>query len=161
MSQSESDDREDQAAQDAWETGQGRGADRVHDAQLADLHAAFEAMPSVRALRRAIQGAQDDPADPVATVIDLQPGLAALLTRIEEADAAEAGREPLPLRRVLSQLVSNQLENLLHALAADPTEHAHYAKLWNALCAEKGQLTYQIPDSTPQNRPEKAEEGPF
>ena len=62
---------------------------------------------------------------------------------------------------MLEQVVLNILENHLHGLAADPTSHPHFARLWNQICTEAGHPEFIIPDKAAPSGPQEAVEGPF
>ena len=145
----------------AWEEGQGAFDDPASHPDIARMRADFDALPETRALQTIIDAAQNDPAAPLPVTVDVQPGLLALLTHIEGLDSKRAGRAPLSQERLLSGLISNHLENLLHALVTDPTRHPHYAKAWNALCAQAGAGELSVPDGMPSAGPESDEEGVF
>lgn len=103
-----------------------------------------------------------DTRDPVQVTVEVQPGLLALLAHAERLDAARAGRQAESPERVLSQHVSNHLENLLHAFAADPTSHPHFAAIWNGLCADAGAPELVVPNSERAAKDiPPAVEGPF
>lgn len=150
-----------QTALDTYEEGQGDTPDPATHPKLADLRAAFDALPDVRRLNGLLPAAMNDASDPVPLTITVQPGLLCLLAHIEGLDAAAAGRAPEPVSASLSQRVRNDLENLLHQLATDPTNHPHYAKAWNALCAAEGAPELAVPDGTPQSGPQAGERGVF
>lgn len=150
-----------QTALDAWEEGEGDTPDPAPHPKRARLHALFEVLPEVRTLSRVLDAAMNDASDPVPVTIAVQPGLLRLLAHIEGLDAAAAGRAPEPISASLAQRVHNDLENLLHQLATDPTNHPHYAKAWNALCAAEGAPELAVPDGTPQSGPQAGERGVF
>lgn len=150
-----------QTALDAWEAGEGDTPDPAPHPKRARLHALFEVLPEVRTLSRVLDAAMNDASDPVPVTIAVQPGLLRLLAHIEGLDAAAAGRAPEPVSASLAQRVHNDLENLLHQLATDPTNHPHYAKAWNALCAAEGAPELAAPDGTPQSGPQAGERGVF
>lgn len=150
-----------QAALDAWEEGQGDTPDPAPHPKRARLHALFEVLPEVRTLSRVLDAAMNDASDPVPVTIAVQPGLLRLLAHIEGLDAAAAGRAPEPVSASLAQRVHNDLHNVLHWLATDPTSHPHYAKAWNALCAAEGAPELAVPDGTPQSGPQAGERGVF
>lgn len=149
------------AALSAWERGAGDTPDPAPHPKRARVKALFEALPEVAELERVLSGAMNDPAKPIPLTIEVQPGLLQLLAHIEQIDAGRAGRPPSPPHRLLSQAVSNQLEDLLHRLITDPTNHPHYAQAWNALCAAEEALDLTIPDGMAPGGPEKGKEGPF
>lgn len=150
-----------QAALDAWETGQGNTPDPAPHPKLAELRATFDALPDVRELNGLLDAAMNDTADQVPVTITMQPGLLRLLAHVAGLDAAAAGRAPEPVSVSLAQRVRNDLENLLHQLATDPTSDPHYAKAWNALCAAADAPELAVPDGTPQSGPQAGERGVF
>lgn len=150
-----------QTALDAYEEGQGDTPDPVPHPKRARLHALFEVLPEVRTLSRVLDAAMNDASDPVPVTITVQPGLLRLLAHIEGLDAAAAGRAPEPISTSLAQRVHNDLENLLHQLATDPTSHPDYAKAWNALCAAEDAPELAVPAGTPQSGPQAGERGVF
>ncbi|WP_066819097.1 hypothetical protein [Frigidibacter mobilis] len=152
---------EERAALDAYEKGQGDTPNPATHPKLAELRAALDALPDVRRLNGLLDAAMNDASDPVPVTIAVQPGLLRLLAHIAGLDATAAGRAPDPVSASLAQRVHNDLENLLHQLATDPTNHPHYAKAWNALCAAEGAPELAVPDGTPQSGPQAGERGVF
>lgn len=150
-----------QTALDAWEEGEGDTPDPAPHPKRARLHALFEVLPEVRTLSRVLDAAMNDASDPVPVTIAVQPGLLRLLAHIEGLDAAAAGRAPEPVSTSLAQRARNDLHNLLHQLATDPTSHPYYAKAWNALCAAESAPELAVPDGTPQSGPQAGERGVF
>lgn len=150
-----------QSALNAWEAGQGDTPDPSLHPALAGLRVAFDALPDVRRLAELLEAAMNDATEPVPVTIAVQPGLLRLLAHVAELDAAAAGRAPEPVSASLAQRVHNDLNNVLHWLATDPTSHPHYAKAWNALCAAEGAPELAVPAATPQSAPEKGERGVF
>jgi hypothetical protein len=67
----------------------------------------------------------------------------------------------VPVERIVSLIVNNHLQSLLHQLVTDPTSHPHYAKAWNALCAAEGVPDLAVPDGIAKIGPQKTEAGPF
>lgn len=154
-------DDEDSAALAAWERGQGDTAIALDHPKRERLRAFFDALPDVRNLQAVLDAAMNDGRPPERLAIKAEPAMLDLLRHIEAIDAAAAGRAPVPVERIVSLIVSNHLQSLLHQLVADPTSHPHYAKAWNALCAAEGVPDLAVPDGTASEGPEKAEEGPF
>lgn len=150
-----------QTALDAWEEGEGDTPDPAPHPKRARLNALFEVLPEVRTLSRVLDAAINDASDPVPVTITVQPGLLRLLVHIAGLDAAAAGRAPEPVSASLAQRAHNDLENLLHLLAADPTSHPYYAKAWNALCAAGDAPELAVPDGTLQSGPQAGERGVF
>ncbi|WP_312166631.1 hypothetical protein [Phenylobacterium sp.] len=152
----------DDAVLSAWEQREGNTPDTPPHPKLARLKAAFEAHADVCALAGVLDAAMNDTRDPVQVTVEVQPGLLALLAHAERLDAARAGRQAESPERVLSQRVSNHLENLLHAFAADPTSHPHFAAIWNGLCADAGAPELVVPNSERAAKDiPPAVEGPF
>ncbi len=157
----------DDAALAAWELGEGDTPDPAPHPKLAHLRALFAAHPDVAALTGALDAAMNDADDPVPVTVAVQPGLLALLAHIETLDAAaraapvETDRAAQPVERIVSQIVGNYLENLLHGLVTDPTSHPHFAEVWNALCAAEGAPELAVPTGTAEPTPPQAEGGPF
>ncbi|MFA7440347.1 MAG: hypothetical protein WCZ66_05185 [Sphingomonadaceae bacterium] len=149
------------AALSDWERGEGDTPAPAPHPERARLKTLFETHTDVCTLAHLLNDAMNDASDPVPVTVEVQPGLLRLLGYIESLDAAATGRPPAPAERLLHQIVGNHAENLLHLLATDPTSHPHFAKLWNALCAEQGQTDYQVPDGSPQTLSDKAGEAPF
>lgn len=145
----------------AWESGEGNTPDMPPHPKLAALKAAFAAHADVCALEAVLAAAMKDAGDPVPVTVEVQPGLLALLAHVERLDAARAGRTPAPPSHLLTQRVSNQLENLLHMLVTDPTSHPHYARLWNALCAAEAAPELAVPEEPEGEARAQGEEGPF
>lgn len=150
----------DNAALAAWALGEGDTPDPAPHPKLAHLRALFAAHPDVAALTRALDAAMNDTDDPVPVTVAVQPGLLGLLAQIETLDAVAAGRAVLPVERIVSHIVSNHLENMLHTLVTDPTGHPHFAAVWNALCAAEGAPELAVPTGTAEPAP-PSEERPF
>lgn len=150
-----------QTALDVWEAGEGGTPDPAPHPKLARLHALFEVLPEVRTLTHVLDDAMADTADPVPVTITVQPGLLRLLAHIAGLDAAAAGRAPAPVSAALSQRTHNDLHNLLHGLVTDPTNHPHYAKAWNDLCAAEGAPELAVPAEPHQSGPQTGERGVF
>ena len=148
------------AALRVWERGAGDTPDPAPHPALAGLRAQFAAHPDVCALSRVLDFAQQDAGDPVPYMVKLEPRLLAVLEHIESLEAVNASRTPAPTERVLSLVLNNYLEDLLHRLVTDPTSHPHYARLWNGLCAKAGAPELAVPDGATPATP-KAEDGPF
>lgn len=148
------------AALSAWEQGANDTPGPTPHPALAGLKAQFDAHPDVCALAGLLDAAQNDAADPVPVTVDAAPRMLALLEHIESLDAAAASRAPAPVERVLSRIVGNYLEHLLHMLVTDPTGHRHYARLWNSLCTAAGAPDLAVPESAASD-PEAQAEGPF
>lgn len=149
------------AALSAWERGAGDTPDPAPHLAQAGLRAQFAAHPDVCALTALTDAALNRASADMPVMVKVRPELAALLEHIESLDAAAAGRAPAPIAHVLSGIVSNRLEHLLHQLVTDPTSHPHYARLWNSLCADAGAPALAVPDPDAPPAPEAAEEGPF
>jgi len=150
-----------QAALSAWEGGPGDRPDPAPHPALARLRAQFASHPDVCALTALTDAAMHRASADMPVMVKVRPELAALLEHIESLDAAAAGRAPAPIARVLSGIVSNHLEHLLHRLVTNPTSHPHYARLWNSLCADAGALALAVPDPDAPPAPEAQAEGPF
>lgn len=151
----------DDAALAAWELGEGNTSDPTPHPKLAHLRALFAAHADVAALTRVLDAAMNNADDPVPVTVEVQPGLLRLLAQIEGLDAAAAARTALPVERIVSHMVSNHLENLLHGLVTDPTSHPHFAAVWNALCAAEGAPKLAVPTGTAEPAPPQAGDGPF
>lgn len=154
-------DDKDSAALAAWERGQGDTADPAPHPKLARLTALFDVLPEVRTLRTVLDAAMNDHDDAMPITVEVGQGLLQLFSHIERLDAAAAGRAPLPSERIVSLIVGNHLQNLMHQLVTDPTSHPHYAKAWNALCAAEGVPDLAVPDGIAKIGPQKTEAGPF
>jgi len=160
MANDKSEEDADDTALAAWELGEGDTPDPAPHPKLARLKALFAEHPDVSALTRVLDAAMNDADDPVPVTAEVQQGLLWLLAHVETLDAKTAGRTALPVERIVNQIVSNHLENLLHGLVTDPTSHPHLAAVWNALCAAEGAPELTVPTGTAEPAP-PAEEGPF
>jgi len=149
------------AALSAWETGVGDTPDAPPHPKLAALQSRFAHHADVCALRAMLDAAMNDGAAPVPVTVTVQPGLLALLAHIERIDSARADRAELSPSAVLTQTISNYLENLLHTLVTDTTSHPHFADLWNNLCAEAGAPELAVPTTTANGQVAPVEGGPF
>ncbi|MFL0418843.1 hypothetical protein ACH0CP_13940 [Sphingomonas sp. 179-I 2A4 NHS] len=145
----------------AWERGAGNTPDAPPHPKLAHLKALFAAHTDVCSLEAVLSAAMNDAGDAASLTVEVQPGLLALLAQIEELDSARVGRNPAPPSRLLTQIVANHLENLLHTIVTNPTSHPHYAELWNALCAAEGAPELAVPTGTAAGRTPPSEGGPF
>ncbi|BAV64328.1 hypothetical protein [Sphingobium cloacae] len=145
----------------AWERGAGDTPDAPPHPKLATLKSRFAAHTDVCSLEDVLSTAMNDAGDAVPVTVAVQPGLLALLAHIEKLDSARVGRNPAPPSRLLAQIVSNHLENLLHTIVTDPTSHPHYAALWNALCAAEGAPELAVPTDDAANGTPPADRGPF
>ena len=145
----------------AWERGAGDTPDTPPHPKLAHLKSRFAAHTDVCSLEAVLSAAMNDAGDAVPVTVEVQPGLLALLAHIEKLDSARVGRNPAPPSRLLAQIVSNHLENLLHTIVTDPTSHPHYADLWNALCAAEGAPELAVPTDDAANGTPPADGGPF
>lgn len=124
---------EQQAALDAREKGEGNIPDLAPHPKLAELRAAFDALPDVRQLRELLHTAMNDTSDPVPVTITVKPRLLQLLAHIERLDAAATGRAPEPVSAELSRRVYNELDLMLDGLSAvHPTVHPYYAKVYRS-----------------------------
>lgn len=148
-----------EAALSAWEQGAGDTPDPAPHPALARLKAQFAAHPDVCALAALTNAAMNRASADMPVMVKVRPELAALLEHIESLDAAASARAPAPVESVLSGIVGNYLESLLHHLTADPTSHPHYARLWNSLCAAESAPELAVPESSAA--PEASAEGPF
>lgn len=82
-----------------------------------------------------------------------------MLEFVERNNAADAGRTPAPATDVLSQIVKNELHDMLHWLVVQPAHFAHYRNLWNRFCDAQNAPEQKIPD--PLASAKSDEEGPF
>ena len=155
------DDSSHDAALAAWEAGQGASAPDHANPTYQALRTAFLQHPDVVALDTAIATAQAEPSAIEVHTLHLPSGLTGLLAHIEHIDARAAGRTPADTGAMLEQVVRNILENHLHGLAADPTSHPHFARLWNQICTEAGHPEFTIPEKAALSGPQEAAEGPF
>ena len=155
------DDPDTGAALAAWEEGQGASAPDHADPTYRTLRRTFLHHPDVQALDAAIAAAQADGQAIEAHTLHLSSGLIRLLAHIEQLDARTADRPPADMRAMLERIVLNILENHMHRLAADPTSHPHFARLWNRLCVEAGHPELTLPDKMALSGPQEAAEGPF
>lgn len=145
----------------AWERGAGDTPDPPPHPAQAGLRAQFAAHPDICALTAHTDAAMHRASADMAVMVKVRPELAALLEHVESLDAAARGRPPAPIARVLSGIVRNHLEHLLHMLVTDPTSHPHYARLWNNLCVNAGAPDLAVPDPDAPPAPETDAEGPF
>jgi hypothetical protein len=144
----------------SWEQKNGDTPDIPPHPRRAHLSEAFAAHPDVCTLQSVLDAAMNDAADPVPVMIEVQPGLLALLAHIGRLDAARAGRPPESPPRLLSQMAGNHLEHLLHTLVTDPTSHPHFAEAWNQLCEAEGAPELAVSIDAATDRP-SADHGPF
>lgn len=145
----------------AWERGAGDTPDAQPHPKLATLKSRFVAHTDVCSLEDVLSAAMNDAGEAVPVTVEVQPGLLALLAHIEKLDSARVGRNPATPSRLLAQIVSNHLENLLHTIVTDPTSHPHYAELWNDLCAAEGAPELAVPTDDAADATPPADRGPF
>lgn len=155
---------EEQAALDAYETGEGNTQDPASDPQARLLAERFAALPELVELENFINlahyrlnSAQEEP----VILLRLNTGLLALVEHLESKWAAHEGRPPRGTDDALTEIVSNHLHDLLHRMATNPTSHPYYGKLWNGLCEAEGLAGYRLADRTAQEEAGKGQEGPF
>jgi hypothetical protein len=148
-------------ALNAWEYGAGNTPDAPPHSKLAHLKSRFAAHTDVCGLEDVLSAAMNDAGDAVPVTVEVQPGLLALLAHIEDIDSARVGRNPAPPSHLLTQIVANHLENLLHTIVTNPTSHPHYAELWNALCAAEDAPELAVPTGAAADGTPPAEGGPF
>lgn len=150
----------DDSALSSWEQKNGDTPDIPPHPRHAHLSEAFAAHPDVCMLQDVLDAAMNDAADPVPVMIEVQPGMLALLAHIGRLDAARAERPPESPPRLLSQMVGNHLEHLLHSLVTDLTSHPHFAEAWNRLCEAEGAPELAVSIGTAADTP-PADHGPF
>lgn len=155
---------EEQAALDAYETGEGNTEDATSDPQARLLAERFAALPELVELENLINlahyrlnSAQEEP----VILLRLNTGLLALVEHLESKWAAHEGRPPRGTDDALTEIVWNHLHDLLHRMATNPTSHPYYGKLWNGLCEAEGLAGYRLADRGAQEEAGKGQEGPF
>lgn len=95
-----------------------------------------------------------DPSDETVAIKIPKP-YAVMLDFVERNNAAAAGRAPDPLAKLVQQIVTNELEDMLHWLVVAPGRFTRYRELWNTFCDEHGAPHHKIGVEEP------APEGPF
>lgn len=154
---------EEQAALDAYETGEGNTEDATSDPQRRLLAERFAALPELIEHENLLDLAHErlNSSEDKIVALRLNTGLLALVEHLESKWAAHEGRPPRGTDDALTEIVWNHLHDLLHRMATDPTIHPYYGKLWNGLCEAEGLAAYRLADRPAQEEAGKGQEGPF
>jgi hypothetical protein len=126
---------------------------------LADL---FNKTPEMQECRRTADSINNrlDPEDTVPVQVDVPKEFIRLTEFLEQKRVVAAGVEPRPSRKVLNQILLNELHDQLHALITGPARFDYYRALWNTFCDAHGATESKIADSVADERG-TATDGPF
>ena len=105
----------------------------------------------------AVQNAEDWREETVG--VEVAKPLLAMLEFEEGAEAAEQGRAPTPVAKILALIIDNVLQEELHWHVVEPLHFARIRRLWNRHCDENGAPARKIPE--PGQETEPAPDGPF
>ena len=130
---------------------------RARAEQLTKLFYKTPAMVEHVEMINAVQNGSDWTTDTVC--IEIAKPLLAMLDFQERAEAAEEGRAPEPLDKILARIVDNELQDQLHWLVAEPVHFQRYRKLWNQFCDDQDAPEHKIKE--PEAADEEGREGPF
>jgi hypothetical protein len=126
-----------------------------------ELTMAFLKTPEMAEHQKVIgtENARLDEGDTEIVCLQVPKQFLTMLEFVERNNAADAGRTPAPTTDVLSQIVKNELHDMLHWLVVQPAHFAHYRNLWNRFCEEQNAPEQKIPDRQASAKPD--EEDPF
>lgn len=128
----------------------------------AELTAAFRKTPAMVELAQMLDQVQNSPdwLLPHPVTVEVNKPLLTMLEFHEQIDAAQQGRAPTPIDKILSRVLDNVLQEELHWLVVAPTHFVRYRDLWNRFCDEQGAPQHKIavPGETTE---EEGREGPF
>jgi hypothetical protein len=125
-----------------------------------ELTAAFLRTPAMMAHVEninAVENAKDW--SPATVCIEIDKPLLAMLEAEERTEAAEQGRDPKPVEKILALMMDNVLQEELHWHVVQPMHFARYRRLWNRYCDEHGAPERKIRE--PGQAEQKAPDGPF
>lgn len=96
---------------------------------------------------RMINEIQDDPDwHNEAVTVDVAKPLLKMLEFLEGLEASDGRRKPEEVKKLLSRILDNHLQAVLHELVVSPGILRHYRDLWNAFCDKNGAPEHKIPD---------------
>jgi len=68
--------------------------------------------------------------------------------------------KPTPVKKLLSQIIIDQVQADIHGIITDPLSYGHYRAIWNSVCDMYRAPQHKIPDS-PKPAKKSETEGPF
>jgi hypothetical protein len=104
---------------------------------------------------RMLSEIQDDPDwhnEPVT--VEVAKPLLKMLEFLERLEASDGRRKPEEVKKLLSSILDNHLQAVLHELVVSPGVHRHYRDLWNAFCDKNGAPEHKIPDPSTVSKDE-------
>jgi hypothetical protein len=87
---------------------------------------------------------QLDLEDTVLIQIDVPKEFIHLTEFLEEKRAASEGVTPLPVAKVLSHIILDELHDLHYWIIHEPEHYRYYRDLWNRFCEEQGTPGYKL-----------------
>ena len=148
---------EDRAALDYERSKEEEGETRARAKQLTKLFYKTPAMVEHAEMVNAVQDSSDW--TPQEVCIEVSKPLLTMLEFQERAEAAEQGRPPTPIDKILARIIDNELQDELHWLVVEPVHFERYRNLWNRFCDEQGAPEHKI--AAPDKAAEEGREGPF
>src|SRR5262245_39503527 len=103
----------------------GRMPKKTRSQELTEL---FHKTPEMQEYTRRVGtiNARLDPGDTVSVTLAIPKQFMSLIEFIEEKNAAEAGGKPKPAKKVLNQILVNELHEQLHWAVVEPARFSHY-----------------------------------
>jgi hypothetical protein len=147
---------EDRAALDYERRREEETETRGRTERLTKLFYKTPAMVEHAEMINAVQNSADW--SPQEVCIEVSKPLLTMLEFQERAEAAEQGRAPTPIDKILARIVDNELQDQLHWLSVEPAHFERYRNLWNRFCDDQGTPEHKIP--APGEAAE-GREGPF
>lgn len=148
---------EDRAALEYERSREGEAESRARAEQLTKLFYKTPPMVEHVEMINAVQNSTDW--SPQEVCIEVSKPLLTMLEFRERAAAAEEGRAPEPLDKILARIVDNELQDQLHWLVVEPPHFRRYRKLWNQFCDDQDAPEHKIKE--PEAADEEGRERPF
>jgi len=123
---------EDRAALDYERRREEEAETRGRTEQLTKLFYKTPAMAEHAEMINAVQNSRNW--TPQTVCIEVSKPLLTMLEFQERAEAAEQGRAPTPIDKVLARIVDNELQDQLHWLAVEPAHFERYRNLYMWVC---------------------------
>jgi hypothetical protein len=109
-----------------------------------ELTKAFRKTPAMIELAELIDAVENGDWDEQAVSVEVSKPLLKMLEFQERAEAAEQGRAPTPVDKILARIIDNVLQEELHWLTVEPAHFDRYRDLWNRFCDEQGAPEHKI-----------------
>jgi hypothetical protein len=109
-----------------------------------ELTKAFRKTPAMTELAELIDAVENGDWDEQAVSVEVSKPLLKMLEFLERAEAAEQGRAPTPVDKILARIIDNVLQEELHWLTVEPAHFDRYRDLWNRFCDEQGAPEHKI-----------------